>query len=87
MLKIEWHTVLLACVPQFDTMHPSMLLGANFNDRNASRSYDRNQDSKTEMYFRVFFIPNIGAYYSYKIDIVPKIEYNVLESEVYSLCI
>lgn len=22
----------LACVPQFDTMHPSMSLGANFND-------------------------------------------------------
>jgi len=28
------NTVLLACVPQFDTMHPSMSLGANFNDRN-----------------------------------------------------
>ena len=25
---------LLACVPQFDTMHPSMSLGAFFNDRN-----------------------------------------------------
>ena len=24
----------MACVPQFDTMHPSMSLGANFNDRN-----------------------------------------------------
>ncbi len=24
----------LACVPQFDTIHPSMNLGANFNDRN-----------------------------------------------------
>ncbi len=24
----------MACVPQFDTMHPSMTLGANFNDRN-----------------------------------------------------
>jgi len=23
----------LACVPQFDTMHPSMSLGANYNDR------------------------------------------------------
>ncbi len=39
------------------------------------------------MYFRVFFIPKLGEYYSYKIDIVPKIVYNVLESEVYSLCI
>lgn len=26
-------------------------------------------------------------YYSYKIDIIPKMEYNVLEREVYSLCI
>lgn len=34
-----------------------------------------------------FFVPNIGEYYSYKIDIIPKMEYNVLESEVYSLCI
>lgn len=24
----------MACVPQFDTMHPSMSLGANFNDWN-----------------------------------------------------
>ena len=24
----------MACVPQFDTMHPSMSLGAIFNDRN-----------------------------------------------------
>ena len=24
----------MACVPQFDTMHPSVSLGANFNDRN-----------------------------------------------------
>ena len=39
------------------------------------------------MYFRVFFIPKSGEYYSYKIDIVPKMEYSVLESEVYSLCI
>ncbi len=23
----------MACVPQFDTMHPSISLGANFNDR------------------------------------------------------
>ena len=30
----RWHTLLLACVPQFDTMHPSMTLGANFNDSN-----------------------------------------------------
>ena len=30
----HWHTLLLACVPQFDTMHPSMTLGANFNDSN-----------------------------------------------------
>ncbi len=39
------------------------------------------------MYFRVFFVPNVGEYYSYKIDIIPKLEYNVLEREVYSLCI
>ena len=39
------------------------------------------------MYFRVFFIPKLGEYHSYEIDIVPKMEYNVLESEVYSLCI
>lgn len=39
------------------------------------------------MYFRVFFIPKLGEYHSYKIDIVPKMEYSVLESEVYSLCI
>ena len=25
----------MACVPQFDTMHPSVSLGANFNDRNS----------------------------------------------------
>ena len=31
------NTVLLACVPQFDTMHPSMSLGAFFNDRNFRR--------------------------------------------------
>lgn len=24
----------MACVPQFDTIHPSMSLGAIFNDRN-----------------------------------------------------
>ncbi|MDE6924061.1 MAG: hypothetical protein K2P59_02200 [Acetatifactor sp.] len=24
---------MVVCVPQFDTMHPSMTLGANFNDR------------------------------------------------------
>ncbi len=39
------------------------------------------------MYFRAFFIPKFGEYYSYKIDIIPKMEYNVLEGEVYSLCI
>ncbi len=39
------------------------------------------------MYFRVFFIPKLREYYSYMIDIIPKMEYNVLESEVYSLCI
>ncbi len=50
-------------------------------------TYDGNQDSEIEMYFRVFFFPNIGEYYSYKIDMIPKIEYNVLESEVYFLCI
>ncbi len=50
--------------------------------------YYKNQDSETEMYFRVFsFVPNMGEYYSYKIDIIPKMEYNVLEREVYSLCI
>ncbi|MBD5089454.1 MAG: hypothetical protein HDT30_11725 [Clostridiales bacterium] len=27
----------MACVPQFDTMHPSMSLDAFFNDRNFSR--------------------------------------------------
>ncbi len=37
--------------------------------------------------FESFFIPKLGEYHSYKIDIVPKMEYNVLESEVYSLCI
>ena len=31
---VFWHILLLACVPQFDTMHSSMSLGANFNDRN-----------------------------------------------------
>ena len=34
----QYNTVILipymACVPQFDTMHPSMSLGAFFNDRN-----------------------------------------------------
>ena len=35
----------------------------------------------------LFFIPKSGKYYSFKNDIIPKIEYNVLESEVYSLCI
>ncbi len=45
------------------------------------------QDSEIEMHFRVFFIPKFGEHYSYKIDIIPKMEYNVLESEVYSLCI
>jgi len=29
-----WYALLLACVPQFDTMHPSVTLGAKFNDRN-----------------------------------------------------
>ncbi|MDE7327792.1 MAG: hypothetical protein K2N63_16190, partial [Lachnospiraceae bacterium] len=29
----------LACVPQFDTMHPNMTLGANFNDRNLTNSF------------------------------------------------
>ncbi len=32
-------------------------------------------------------VPVAGEYYSYKIDIIPKMKYNVLESEVYSLCI
>ena len=27
----------MVCVPQFDTMHPSMSLGANFNDRDFKR--------------------------------------------------
>jgi len=31
---VFWRILLLACVPQFDTMHPSMSLGAFFNDRN-----------------------------------------------------
>ena len=30
---VSWRILLLACVPQFDTMHPSVSLGANFNDR------------------------------------------------------
>jgi len=33
--KYGEHSALnMACVPQFDTMHSSMSLGANFNDRN-----------------------------------------------------
>ena len=36
-VDICWHTVLLACVPQFDTMHSSMSLGAFFNDRNFAK--------------------------------------------------
>lgn len=32
-----WYVLLLACVPQIDTMHPSMSLGANFNDRDFRR--------------------------------------------------
>ena len=31
---VSWRILLLACVPQFDTMHPSVTLGAKFNDRN-----------------------------------------------------
>ena len=31
---VFWHILLLACVPQFDTMHPNVSLGAFFNDRN-----------------------------------------------------
>jgi len=31
---VSWRILLLACVPQFDTMHPSVTLGAEFNDRN-----------------------------------------------------
>ncbi len=33
---VFWRMLLLACVPQFDTMHPSVSLGAFFNDRNLS---------------------------------------------------
>ena len=47
----------MACVPQFDTMHSGVSLGANFNDRDLNHFYlYRNQDSETEMYFRVFFL-------------------------------
>lgn len=35
-VDVSWHILLLACVSQFDTMHPSMSLGAIFNDRNFS---------------------------------------------------
>jgi len=41
--------------------------------------YEMNQDSDTEI--------RTKQYYSDKIDIIPKRGYNVLESEVYSLCI
>lgn len=34
LFSIRQHVLSLACVPQFDTMHPSMSLGAIFNDRN-----------------------------------------------------
>ncbi len=42
---------------------------------------------KQKCIFESFFVPDIGGYYSYMIDIIPKMEYNVLEREVYSLCI
>lgn len=29
---VSWRIVLLACVPQIDTMYPSVSLGAFFND-------------------------------------------------------
>ena len=78
---------MVACVPQFDAMHPSMSLGANFNDRNLNHLYIESKIRKQKCTFESFFIPKLGEYYSYKIDIIPKMEYNVLEGEVYSLCI
>ncbi len=42
---------------------------------------------KQKCIFESFFVPDIGEYYSYKIDIIPKMKYNILEREVYSLCI
>ena len=42
---------------------------------------------KQKCIFASFLFRNREKYYSYMIDIVPKTEYNVLESEVYSLCI
>ena len=42
---VSIRTCNMACVPQFDTMHPSMSLGANFNDRNfnkKNKSTERN---------------------------------------------
>lgn len=38
-----WHILLLACVPQFDTMHPRLSLGANFSDRNFNTIWQKDK--------------------------------------------
>ena len=62
-------------------------LGANFNDRDLNHLYIEIKIRKQKCTFESFFIPKLGEYYSFEIDIIPKMEYNVLESEVSSLCI
>ncbi|GFI26290.1 hypothetical protein IMSAGC012_01410 [Lachnospiraceae bacterium] len=42
---------------------------------------------KRKCTFESFFVPKIRDYYSYNIDIIPKKWHNVVESEVYFLCI
>ena len=69
------------------TNYRSNPLGANFNDRDLNYFYIEIKIRKQKCTFESFFIPKLGEYHSYKIDIVPKMEYHILEREVYSLCI
>lgn len=53
-----WYVLLLACVPQFDTMHPSVTLGAFFNDRIFTNSFLKLQINMTYRWLAILFEQN-----------------------------
>lgn len=54
----------MACVPQFDTMHPSMTLGANFNDRDLNYFCIEIKIRKQKCTFESFIVPKLEEYHS-----------------------
>lgn len=62
-------------------------LGADFNDGNSNHLYIKIRIRKQKCIFESFFCSGNQNIIPVRLLLFRKMEYNVLESEVYSLCI